>query len=457
MTGRTDMTVVDLAKARAARMQRGGSAAQMLGYAVLDVETTGLRPGGHDRIVEIAIVRLDPHLKETDVWMTLVNPQRDIGSRAIHRISALQVLEAPTFTEIAGDVLLRLANMVVVGHNVDFDLSFLRAEFGRCGWEVPGWDGLCTLELSVLVGNSGSRSLEACCVAEGIRHEDAHTAGGDARAAAELLRRYLANLRPEELSTLSPSPVDPGTLPAVTPSGKVRLRTHVPSAPAGSSLESLITRLPAAIPAVEADPSAVLGYVDLLDRVVEDRSISADEARALADFAVAQDLPQDIVADIHRSYMTSLVAIALRDGQLTEIERDDLARVATILRSSDLLEALLRAAGPSVRTALAALRRVAHSASPARSPVPPIDRRGEFRGKTVCFTGESVCDFDRETQELLAAGAGLVVMPTVTRRLNILVLSDPASQSTKRKKAENYGIRMIAERSFWPAVGIAVD
>lgn len=54
------MTFVDLAKARAARIHRGRSAAQMLGYAVLDVETTGLRPGGHDRIVEIAIVRLDP-------------------------------------------------------------------------------------------------------------------------------------------------------------------------------------------------------------------------------------------------------------------------------------------------------------------------------------------------------------------------------------------------------------
>ncbi|MBI2323805.1 MAG: BRCT domain-containing protein [Chloroflexi bacterium] len=95
--------------------------------------------------------------------------------------------------------------------------------------------------------------------------------------------------------------------------------------------------------------------------------------------------------------------------------------------------------------------------SPTHSPVPPIDRRTEFRGKTVCFTGESVCDFDRETQELLAAGAGLIVMPSVTRRLDILVLADPASQSTKRKKAESYGIRMIAERSFWPALGIAID
>lgn len=451
------MTVIDLAKARAARIKRDRAPAQMLGYAVVDLETTGLRPGGYDRVVEIAIVRLDRELNETDAWTTLVDPQRDIGSRAIHGISALQVLEAPTFAEIAGDVLLRLANMVVVGHNVAFDLSFLRAEFARCGWEVPGWDGLCTLELSAVVGTSGSRSLEACCRDEGIPHEDAHTAAGDARAAAELLRRYLSSLKPHELNALTPSAVDPRTLPQISPSGKARLRTHVPAALAGSSsLESLVARLPGAIPAVEADPTSVLAYVDLLDRVVEDRSISADEAAALAEFAVAHELGQDIVADIHRSYLTSLVAIALRDGEVTEVERDDLSRVATLLGSTELLEALLRAAG-SIRTALAALRGLAHAVSPTHSPVPPIDRRTEFRGKTVCFTGESVCDFDRETQELLAAGAGLIVMPSVTRRLDILVLADPASQSTKRKKAESYGIRMIAERSFWPALGIAID
>lgn len=449
------MAIVDLAKARAARIKRSRVPPQMLGYAVLDVETTGLRPGGHDRVVEVAIVRLDRSLNETDVWTTLVNPQRDIGSRAIHGISALQVLDAPTFAEIAGDIILRLANMVVVGHNVDFDLSFLRAELTRCGWEVPKWDGLCTLELSLLVGKSGSRSLTACCRDEGIPHKDSHTAAGDARATTELLRRYLSSLEPHELNVLMPAAIDARALPDLTPSGMSRLRS-APASAGSSSLGSVVTSLPATIPAVDADPTAVLGYVDLLDRVVEDRSISPAEVAALAEFASAHELGPDIVTDIHRSYLTSLVAIALGDGEVTEIERDDLTRVATLLGATELLEALLRAAGPSIRSALVALRGLAHAVSPTRSPVPPIDRRSELRGKTVCFTGESVCAYDRDTQELLAAGAGLVVMPSVTKRLDILVLADPASQSTKRKKAETHGIRMIAERSFWPAIGVAI-
>lgn len=449
------MAIIDLARARADRIRRGLQPARMLGYAVLDLETTGLRPGGHDRIVEIAIVRLDQQLHETDAWVTLVNPQRDIGSRAIHGISALQVGDAPTFEEIAGDVLLRLSNMVVAGHNVDFDLAFLRAEFTRCGWEVPAWDGLCTLELSALVGKSGSRSLAACCIDEGIPHEGAHTAAGDARAAAELLKRYLQRLERDVHHALVPPPIDPAVAPRVAPSGKARLRSDAP-APGGSSLETVVQRLPTAIPAVEADPTAVLGYVDLLDRVVEDRSISPEEAEALADFARDHGLGRQPIEDIHHAYLTSLMAIALRDGEVTDVERDDLTRVAKILGEEELLEALLRATGSPIRRALDALRAVAQMASATHAAVPPVDRRQEFRGKRVCFTGESVCGFSREEQELLAAGAGLLPMPRVTKALDLLVLADPASQSGKRKTADEYDIRMIAERSFWPAVGVEI-
>ena len=96
--------------------------------------------------------------------------------------------------------------------------------------------------------------------------------------------------------------------------------------------------------------------------------------------------------------------------------------------------------------------------------MPPMirDRRHEFTGKSVCFTGESTCSaagkpMDRATQRLLAAKAGLVVAPRVTKKLDLLVLADPDSLSGKAKNAAKYGIRRIAERSFWMALGVAVD
>ena len=80
----------------------------------------------------------------------------------------------------------------------------------------------------------------------------------------------------------------------------------------------------------------------------------------------------------------------------------------------------------------------------------------------MCFTGESVCSvggqrLDRSTQELLAARAGLVVAPRVTKKLDLLVLADPNSLSGKAGKAADYGARRIAERAFWPTIGVSID
>lgn len=100
--------------------------------------------------------------------------------------------------------------------------------------------------------------------------------------------------------------------------------------------------------------------------------------------------------------------------------------------------------------------------TPEARSVGANSRRTEFSGKSVCFTGESACSvhgrpLDRASQELLAAGAGLVVAPRVTKKLDLLVLADPDSLSGKARKAAEYGVRRIAEREFWRALGVAVD
>ena len=39
----------------------------MAGYAVVDLETTGLFPGGHDRIVEVGVVLVSPDGEVEDI------------------------------------------------------------------------------------------------------------------------------------------------------------------------------------------------------------------------------------------------------------------------------------------------------------------------------------------------------------------------------------------------------
>src|SRR5690606_31105735 len=126
--------------------------------AVVDVETTGLSPWRHDRIVEIAVVLLSPDGDICDEYESLVNPGRDVGPTSIHGISASDVIDAPPFAAIAGDVvaLLRHAH-VLAGHNISFDHNFLRGEFERLPAPFPDVPLFCTCR------QLGRQNLAACC------------------------------------------------------------------------------------------------------------------------------------------------------------------------------------------------------------------------------------------------------------------------------------------------------
>src|SRR5262245_8412556 len=163
------------------------------GYAVVDVETTGLFPGRHDRVAEVAVVLVDRDGRRTGEWSTLVNPNRDLGPQHVHGIQAADARQAPTFAEIAGELAKRLVGRVLVAHNLSFDVRFLVSEYRRLGADVPiDYDnGLCTMRLSNTYLNCAGRSLTACCQSAGIEHGQAHSALGDARACAGLLTRYI--------------------------------------------------------------------------------------------------------------------------------------------------------------------------------------------------------------------------------------------------------------------------
>ena len=173
------------------RPVRHDTGAGEFGFAVLDVETTGLVPGP-DRIVEIAVVRTDATGRMVDEWSTLVNPGRSVGASHIHGITAADVRDAPRFAQVAGQLAARLSGRALVAHNAVFDLDFVRMEYARIGLPVPATPYLCTLEASRdYLPRLSRRRLFDCCRAMGIRQYHAHTALGDARATAGLLARYL--------------------------------------------------------------------------------------------------------------------------------------------------------------------------------------------------------------------------------------------------------------------------
>ncbi|MFC1410601.1 exonuclease domain-containing protein [Streptacidiphilus sp. N1-12] len=162
------------------------------GLAVVDVEASGRVPWRH-RVVEVGVVLLDyPLLRVVGEFSTLVDPGGPVGPSEVHGIAQPDVVGAPSFRELAPQLLTLLRGRLLVGHHVRCDQEFIRREFARTGTVLPDAPSLCTMALADRVLGLGPRSLGACCEAAGFPLVDAHTALGDARAAAELLRRCLA-------------------------------------------------------------------------------------------------------------------------------------------------------------------------------------------------------------------------------------------------------------------------
>ena len=97
-------------------------------FAVVDVETTGMRSGGGDRITEIAVAVVHGERREI-VFESLVNPERPIPRAvcAITNITNEMVRHAPRFADLAERLLAALAGRVFVAHNARFDWNFVSA------------------------------------------------------------------------------------------------------------------------------------------------------------------------------------------------------------------------------------------------------------------------------------------------------------------------------------------
>jgi DNA polymerase-3 subunit epsilon len=98
--------------------------------AIFDFETTGLTPGV-DRIVEASVVRVEPGKKPNLVLDTLVNPMRPVAATEIHGITDEDVKKAPTFSEIAEELVAALSDSAAAAYNVYFDIKFLSYELSQ--------------------------------------------------------------------------------------------------------------------------------------------------------------------------------------------------------------------------------------------------------------------------------------------------------------------------------------
>ncbi|MBV1779254.1 DNA polymerase III subunit epsilon [Paeniglutamicibacter sp. ABSL32-1] len=401
-------------------------------FAVIDTETTGLFPGNHDRIAEIAVITMDRSGTILDRWETLINPERDLGKQSIHGIRAKDILGAPRFGDIAQELDWRLSGTLVVAHNLRFDARFLGAEFHRAGLALPGFflpRGLCTMQMAHEYLPGAGRSLQDCCDSFGIELHHAHSAGDDAEAAAVLLSRYM-ELDPDlgdwdfllsEAATTAWRPSPPSGLlaPALRSSADSR-ETHF--------VERIVVRLPEVSGPVEHQD-----YLALLDRALLDRYLSAHEQSALVALADELGISQATVRELHARYFASVSEVAWSDGVLTDEELNDLTTIAEVLCiPGEQLEAVSQRRQETTP-------HVPGSEAASTAFLEP--------GDLIVLTGDMSRPRDAIEAEL--ESAGFRPHGAVTKKVKLLVAADPDSLSGKARKARSYGIPVVGEDYLW--------
>ncbi|MFC0626359.1 exonuclease domain-containing protein [Kribbella deserti] len=401
-------------------------------YAVIDTETTGLSPEQRHRVIEVAVVLLDEFGRFEREWVTLLNPQRDLGPQHIHGIRAADILAAPDFVAIAPELAGLLAGRMVVGHNVEFDLDFLRAEFARAGIDAPLVTNrsMCTMALAAYLHPGAKRTLGACCAAAGIPLDGWHSALADTRATARLFVHYLQSFSQPPPWQWAYEEVRAYRWPELAPSRMAPVVRPVQAGGRHGWMSRLVDQLPRASEPPQAD-----SYLALLDRVLSEREITADGAEQLVQAATRLGLTRGQVTELHRFYVTGLADAFWNDRDAGPVERRDLDRVAIML-------------GHTVTDVDEALAQVS-----AGRYVPPArpGSQGFPAGSTLVFTGDMIDP--REQWHERAIAAGFHPEEVVTPATTFVVAADVDSLSLKAKEARRLGVPIIAVDDFRRLLG----
>lgn len=419
-------------------------------FSVVDIETTGFSPKLGDKIIEISIINVDAEGNIIQTYESLVNPRRDVGASWVHGITAEMVVDAPSFNDIAAEVLCLLNDGVIVAHNARFDLGFLNFELIRSSMDLPELRGVCTLDLSRnILPDLPSHKLPVLCEYLDIEMSNAHTAYYDCLATANLFNQlkeqYVNRFGFDEFRHRY---IDNYWFLADSIGPVERFhefrRSHASEKQKKrqNRLQQMLLRLPDTYVATNVP---IQEYLDILDDILADRIVTEEESEKLFVLSDEYNISRKNAMEIHEEYLRRLVRTYLLDNVITDSEYADLSKVAKILSLRDQLDLII----DLEKAVLPSLQKSAE------------ENQQEYVGKSVCFTGQLISSIDgvpidRKKAQELALQKGMVVKSGVSQKLDYLVVADPHTQSGKAKKARQVGTKIIAEPVFWRMLGVSV-
>lgn len=171
-------------------------------YCVLDLETTGFS-FRTEKITEIGIMKVKNH-EVIDEFSTFVNPEKPIPQRVVEvtNITDDMVKDAPKISEVLPKVLEFIGDSVLVAHNADFDIGFLKHNCAELGLKL-GNTYLDTLRLAKdLFPEYKKYKLGLIAENLGIKVEVAHRALDDVDTTVKVFNVMLDMLKEKKAVTL---------------------------------------------------------------------------------------------------------------------------------------------------------------------------------------------------------------------------------------------------------------
>lgn len=160
-------------------------------YCSLDIETSGFDPLTSE-ILEVGFVFFrvgKSGLEFTEEWTQVFKPQKEVPAKilGLTGITQKELQEAPDFSLHKEFLQEKLGNAIIVGHNISFDINFLKGL--GLSFQGPSID---TLELvQWLLPTHHSYNLENLMHYFKVPHQEAHRALADSKAAVRILEKLL--------------------------------------------------------------------------------------------------------------------------------------------------------------------------------------------------------------------------------------------------------------------------
>ena len=119
-------------------------------YCILDLETTGISYIT-EKITEVGIVKIKDG-KQIDSFECFVNPEKPIPQEVVEitHITDEMVKDADTIDKVIPKIIDFIGDSVLVAHNADFDISYLKYNFEKYGYKLEN-SYIDTLRLSKAV------------------------------------------------------------------------------------------------------------------------------------------------------------------------------------------------------------------------------------------------------------------------------------------------------------------